>query len=75
MELMIFMPIVFVQWPVVGRPAWCHILGEKKVSTLSHVLLFVNCNFIFDFSEIPKRRQRRDRYLAAMAKLFKTLEE
>ena len=26
-------------------------------------------------SEIPKRRKRRDRYLAAMAKLFKTLEE
>jgi len=28
-----------------------------------------------EFSEIPKRRQRRDKYLAAMAKLFKTLEE
>ena len=24
---------------MVGRPAWCHIVGEKKVSTLSHVLL------------------------------------
>ena len=23
-------PIVSVEWPVVGRPAWCHILGEKK---------------------------------------------
>ena len=22
-------PIVSVEWPVVGRPAWCHILGEK----------------------------------------------
>ena len=33
-----FIPIVSVEWPVVGRPAWCHILGEKKVSTLSHVL-------------------------------------
>ena len=23
------------EWAVVGRPAWCHILGEKKVSTRS----------------------------------------
>jgi len=27
---------------VVGRPAWAHILGEKKVSTLSHVLLLIS---------------------------------
>ena len=27
-----------VEWPVVGCPAWCHILGEKNVSTRSHVL-------------------------------------
>ena len=25
-------------WPVVGRPAWCLIHGEKKVSTLSSFL-------------------------------------
>ena len=24
---------------MVGRPAWCHILGEKNVSTRSHVLV------------------------------------
>ena len=32
---LLFASIVSVEWPVVGRPAWCHILGEKKVSTLS----------------------------------------
>ena len=23
-------PIVSIKWPVVGRPVWCHMLGEKK---------------------------------------------
>ena len=32
--------VIQTVWPVVGRPAWCHIVGEKKVSTLSHVLKF-----------------------------------
>ena len=32
---LLFVSIVSVEWPVVGRPAWCHIHGEKKVSTLS----------------------------------------
>ena len=27
--------MVSVEWPVVGRPAWCHILSEKNVSTRS----------------------------------------
>ena len=25
----LFISIVSVQWPMVGRPAWCHILSEK----------------------------------------------
>ena len=32
---LLFASIVSIEWPVVGRPAWCHIPGEKKVSTLS----------------------------------------
>ena len=32
---LLFASIVSVEWPVVGHPAWCHILDEKKVSTLS----------------------------------------
>ena len=32
---LLFASIVSVEWPVVGRPEWCHIVGEKKVSTLS----------------------------------------
>ena len=31
---LLFIPIVYVQWPMIGRPAWCHIFGEKNVSTL-----------------------------------------
>ena len=31
----LFIPIVSVQWPMVGRQAWCHILSEKNVSTRS----------------------------------------
>ena len=27
---LLFAPIVSVQWPMVGCPAWCHILGEKE---------------------------------------------
>ena len=27
---LLFASIVSVEWPVVGRPAWCQILGEKK---------------------------------------------
>ena len=29
---------------MVGRPAWCHIVGEKKVSILSQVLIKIPIN-------------------------------
>ena len=46
----LFIPIVSVQWPMVGRQAWCHILIEKNVSTRSHVLFSFECLWICIFS-------------------------
>ena len=41
-----FIPIVSIQWPMVGRQAWCHILSEKNVSTRSHVLNHYQINIL-----------------------------
>ncbi len=57
------MPIVLVQWPVVGRPAWCHILAEKKVSTLSPnpfanlPVSRIKCDIYFLTSHLNFRRE------------------
>ena len=47
----LFIPIVSVQWPKVGRPAWCHILSEKMFrlfhtySNLSSVSFYFHAQF------------------------------
>ena len=38
----IFILIVNLQWPVVGRPALCHILGEKSIDSFTRTH-FVRC--------------------------------
>ena len=55
----LFISIVSVQWPMVGRPAWCHILSEKMFRLFHRTPLISTCleiRFEIRKKECPQRR-------------------